>query len=760
LPESIRQLAAELHNNPKKRADLGAIAGVGLDEDLRQAFRDAAQTILLDVLCPTLYRRPVLTVGQLKRLFRQETAAAFLTAVFLTGRNEDAVRRIAEKHLPLFEQKIDTLTRQIHDKEEIEAVLLRDFVEVLCDPEVRQHLTEGLRVLKEAFAVTDAVEAEREAGAGAICATYRHEAIAPQQEDSVERTEPARELILEAVPARVERALQKELGAGQPDVSAEDEDEAGPEAGGAPGVAAATPPVLDAAVNRQIQDPKVQEILQRWRALPDGETVPPAERTKLVQQVVGDILKDEKFVGGLAHDLKAFVKVLNLIYERYCDPAHADKTTFRNKVERLTLINFLLLFRKELRLGQAYSSLFQLLIDLVLQLDGENPDLAKFQAEIPLTLYLDDEDLGPRWVTNLRKTLEGQAITSLRNIVSFVSELRGIKYLMDRVRGDREAEVIVVNATAKEFLDWLTQDNLQADQGRGRLRSGKLVAGAAAGAMPPALVYLTDVAFPDGDKKAWLGKLSEFALREQNFSLILPPLCLSTGPQSETGTSGKPAWVEEGESLKNAAADAPAPVVIVGPSPRLNRAGDSFNTILPAGYLLCAHLLAAPAQALVNPNVNQPSYGRFRVIGGGEAKMADSLNCVLWGEGPADLYRFAVDYYLYLIVTLYATARRRGGTRVPTPEDFAPFFRDFPGIVDRARYLTSADLDKAVLGAKALRFALREDISQVPLQSVACPNREGGPESALTLDVAWFNRAREKAGLWDLPSQAAPASKP
>ena len=60
---------------------------------------------------------------------------------------------------------------------------------------------------------------------------------------------------------------------------------------------------------------------------------------------------------------QAFEKTLHLIYTRYDE--NPDKKTFRNKVERMTLINMMLLFKKDLGLGSVCSNLYQLLIDLV-----------------------------------------------------------------------------------------------------------------------------------------------------------------------------------------------------------------------------------------------------------------------------------------------------------------------------------------------------------------------------------------------------------
>ena len=81
-------------------------------------------------------------------------------------------------------------------------------------------------------------------------------------------------------------------------------------------------------------------------------------------------------MGGLAEKIKAFEKTLNLIYTRYKD--NPDKHQFRNKVDRLTLINMMLLFKKDLALGKTLSSLYQMLLDVVKHTNPEAPDPMDF----------------------------------------------------------------------------------------------------------------------------------------------------------------------------------------------------------------------------------------------------------------------------------------------------------------------------------------------------------------------------------------------
>src|SRR5439155_19077113 len=123
--------------------------------------------------------------------------------------------------------------------------------------------------------------------------------------------------------------------------------------------------------------------------------------------------------------------------------------------------------------GRVCSNLYQLLLDLVLYLDPEKADPMDFLREKSLTIYFDDAHLDHGGIGELRQTLEFQSTDSLRNIVKFVSELQGMNYLMDSLKREPNAEIVVINATADEFWTWLEQDNLVPDQGMGRLRAGR-----------------------------------------------------------------------------------------------------------------------------------------------------------------------------------------------------------------------------------------------------------------------------------------------
>jgi hypothetical protein len=772
LPAEIRALADEIRGDSDRRALLKGISGSDFGTDFQKAFVEASKTILLDVLCPTLYQSPVLSVQMLRKFFSQETMAAYLTAVFLDDKHQDVVRQIAEQHLDYFVQNIDDKTKTIKNAGKVQERLLRSYIDMLAKPEVVRRLKEELDVLREMHTLLEntPMQEDVEAGPGRISALRDSEG----KRATLERTpvpdakikEPVAEIAHKEIEKEIVRIEEAAAAAKKQSAAAEAPPAAGGEsapesaiaavAEAAAGAAGAAPPAPAKAVEAEaVEDDALSRTI---RATTEKilAASSPAERKNpedLAVKVTKELFQDEEFVRRAKKDVHVFEKVLHLIYRRYND--NPDKKTFRNKVERMTLVNLMLLFQKELGLGKVCSNLHHMLLDLVQHLDPENPDPKAFIQDVSLTKYFDNAVLEGNGITNLRETLLAQAHTNLENTVSFVSELRGVKYLFDAVKGNSRAEVVVVNASADEFLSWVVQDNLTPNQGKGRLQAGKLVVtdGHSEETIPPGLVYLTDVAFPDGlkGKLAWIQNLSAQPLQQEKAAMLLPPICLSTGVQDD-----QHAWAATGKDLAKAAEDVPAPVFVVGPSPYMNRKGDIFPTYLPAGYAFAAHVLSKPEQAIRNERLMARTEGRFRVIGSGTATMRESLEQVVWGEDASDTFAFAVDFYLYLVLTALATAMRRGGGETVQVGEFYPCFYYTPKeLSSRGSWESSRAIEKALLGEWGW-FAMQQNLAMIPkaadeeapavpeLQSVAILRPKY--ERRIT-DVAWFNRARRAAGL-------------
>jgi hypothetical protein len=143
--------------------------------------------------------------------------------------------------------------------------------------------------------------------------------------------------------------------------------------------------------------------------------------------------------------------------------------------------------------------------------------------------------------------------------------------------------------------------------------------------------------------------------------------------------------------------------------------------------------------------VARRSQGRFRVIGAGTAAMRDSLETVVWGEQDSDDYFFAVDFYLYLVLTLHATAARYGGMESVPTADFYACFHLAETVLDKTRWKSSALLDRAVLGGSALNFWMDQNPGKpdTPLASVTALVK-GKPRTVTKVD--WFNAARRLGG--------------
>jgi hypothetical protein len=762
LPAEIRSLADQIQDkHPERVRALAGIMAPDTDADYRRAFIEASKVILLDILCPELYQQPILSEDMVRRLFKQETMSTYLTAVFLATDSKDAVRLIGEKNLEFFQSKI--VSQKITESAKIQEHLLDEFIELISSPEIQRRLTDGLRVLREAQTILE--NAPPGGAAGSISAVRPDPLL--KKNVTLERTElkledvnaSIRAIVQKTVDSKAASSAAKGAGAGGVGATASGGAATGEAPRSGPARATAESSVgASAASNEQgflgqsdIERDvagKVAGVITGFFEKRKTHAIEKGDVAELVDQATTELLHDDGFMGRVRKDVRAYEQALFLIYQRYLD--NPDKTNFRNRVERLTLINAMLLFRKELGLGTVSSNLYHLLIDLIQHLDPENPDPAKFIKKESLTRYFDNVKLEQDGVMNLRKTLEAQAYENLRETVDFISELWGIKYLIDRVKDDPDAEVVLLNATADEFLYWLNVDNLtDVDKGKGRLRCDFLLKGGnrSDSRIPPGLVYLTDAAFGKvgvDPKSGFLTKLKTTKLRSGSLSMLLPPLCISTRT-----LQGDDVWKTEGASWARAASGVRAPVVVVGPSAFLNSPEDHFRTYLPAGYLFAAHFLSHPTQTIIIRNVNAECEGRFRVIGAGGAFIHESFVKVNWPRGAGDKYCFAADYYLYMILTILAAAKF-GGKQFKD-EQAADYYANFhcPKTA-RENWESSVAINNALIGDNALNFSMSPPIaSGVPLRSVDVD--EAGISASRTPvhvnDIEWFNLARRWAGL-------------
>jgi hypothetical protein len=786
LSPELREVATALRSNAERLEVLRAMAGAGD----KRPFIQAQKSVIVDILMPVLNQTPIFDEFDLRMMVRREVQAAYLVAVALDDASQAAIRELGEEYLPKYLSNIDKSSRTIRNAAHMQKDLVRLFIERISNPDMADRIIEAQEMIGRAMTVIDNTTAERGQGRSiSNIAPYSDESVivttntpaTHKISDSVAnlavkvaketiKAENVPEKVVETVGAASAKTQGAEIG------RAPSASRAPAGGGGAGGEAKAsqTPPPESAAPSEvkplreenaltNKTDSVVADFLESVRAT---AREPTSALTEDQLANLREMVKGNDDLTEMADDaIRSFHHILRIIYERYTH--NQGKTEFVGQVQRMTLANVLLNNKETLGLGKACSNLYAMLLDAVQNMDPENPDPRKFIRDISLTRYFDNDVLEKverrkLGVTELRETLAYQGDDSLRSTVSFMSELRGVKYLMDIVQHDSQAEVVVVNATAGEFLNWLRNDNVDGADAKLRLQSAFVKKDEEHDVTAcPGLIYMTDSAFGSGDgsdgrkgyKEAWLDSLKQLPLENGNRRLVLPPICLSTGPQSSN-------WEADGMALASAAAGSgsdggpvPAPVLIVGPSPDLNPKGDSFPTYLPAGYLFAAHFLCKPEQKIDNRAVIPTGEGRFQVIGAGVGQMRKTLDIVIWGDGRDRSHAFAVDFYLYILLSVLASAVNNKATTRPTAESFYPFFtgREQAGIAAN-RHKTGAPLDPALIGEyRDFSLSMQDGELVVRLKRGA----ESETQSVTIDDVKWFRHAIRKADLPDLTGQVA-----
>ncbi|MCP3916877.1 MAG: hypothetical protein GY711_15100 [bacterium] len=710
LPEELRAVARELLTAPRIAAALmlasGQVSTSARQRGLaREAFRIACKSAIRDVLCPALFREAVLSPAALRKELTRDVLANFLSSVLFQGSGELDLTDLADRYIAAIET-----ARPTGDFRQVKADLVHEFLNLLSvESEGLQGNVVALgRILEPLYSA----RLERKYVSRMIPSARR----ANGHPRALTHDQP-KSIVSAVAHHRVQQDVTR-LSQGDEDVG---------------------PSSPDGTWDEQAR----AKIAAK---MPPGESAEEVS-TELVTDVVRDLLKSETFTTHLREDLELHERTLHQIYARY--EKSAGRPEFASRVEKMTLELIMLENERELGLGLMCTNLYQLLIDMVEHLDPERPDLERFIRTVSLTRYFDADSLRGNGVTQLRKTLELQTIESFGNIVNFVSEIRGFEYMLEALQvsaGRDDAEVIVVNATADEFLHWLRTDNLVENKGRGLLRAGKLVEPYADSSCHPSLVFMTPSAFPEGDQAAWLEKLAAFRLRE-TFGMVMPPISLST-TTTQLGEGGEPMWQREGREWMQIAEGCPCPVLVLGPSPHLNDPAGSFPTLLPAGYLLAVHLLGrSPKQDVHEANVAPLSAGSFQGILSGFAPLRESLERVVVGKADT-CYSFAASYYLHFLLLVLATAKGRQSAR---QVDGRKLLQACVQNIHTERFRSCADQFKDLLiEGERLLFALGQEASATtPLRSVRVTQRksEETSESFDVDNVEFFNATVEQLQL-------------
>jgi hypothetical protein len=412
-----------------------------------------------------------------------------------------------------------------------------------------------------------------------------------------------------------------------------------------------------------------------------------------------------------------YQKSLSKIFERYAGSLHLP--AFKSKVEALTLTWLLLLNKEKLHLGELGSNLYDLLLDLIEKLNAQTPDLKTFFSQNSLTKYISKgifseegyEGAGSGFKA-LATVLDNQAKVSLGNVVQFVSELKGVRYLIDFAGTYApDCEIIVINAYAHEFIQWM-----EADHSYGNfLNPTGLANNNLLRPKFPIAVFMTDLAFAnDGwdfvqsQKDSFLLSLSKTSLLNQGGrTRLIPPICISTSGVDPKNTE---LWKTQGEKMNRLAKDAICPVLIIGPSLPLNRQDDYlFPTVLSSGYVFCAHLLTNGAvQNLRLSGISSNPSERFRNLGLGVAELHVAIKHFISASGERDKdYAFAGDYYLYLIALIASASKNSNIGSVNWDEFYSYFYFDgFSG----QNYDSSSFINEAMIYNKMTDWSFSESL--------------------------------------------------
>ena len=683
LSEVVRALQAD----PRRLEALRFFESLGSTEVDR-----VLKGVLVDVISPALFQSPALDIYGLENLIRSDFKTAFLLAIVLDQGGGREMARQAAKLAPEVAGYIDAhgAVDVVQLLQNVESKVIGLMFAGILRPKVGERL--------EHFAKSASI-------GESLLASSQPSIVVPiaADEESLARGRMHGEDTIQGVTrSLVDRSLD----------SGESNGEEASE--------------LTRRVDEQVA------LVQEEQGI-SAELVP-AEATSA-------LLESESFVERIEEGLTFHQLALQHVYSSYGD----GNVGYRRLVDRLTLNGLLLLDKEQLGLGSESSNLYRLLDDLVLLVDPSDGDLTEFMAEHSLTNYFEREVLEKGGVTELRQRLANQGSSNFGKIVDFVSEVGGMRYLLEALQRSPSAEVIVFHATAEEFTKYLDEANLSDRLPFGPLlRSGALVSDSKLGdqATPPALVFMADSVF-DGDKESWLGSLASLELSRSGHSFVLPPILVSSGPQGDSD-----AWARTGERLASAALGVPTPVTILGPAPELNARRPGASIYLPAGYLLCAHLLGHREGKISLRGVPDRAHGRFRVLGRGFAPLHEELDVILDGRSDAvgdasrDVSSFASDYFLYIVLLLEATAFGRKGRAGFDPRSLYTALQYDSFAPELLRSATDI-LERALVGKRGREYSLEMG----PDGLVAVETRERGALIHVNRDVAWFERARNGIGL-------------
>lgn len=672
----IQEIAVLTLKDDQKRQTIERLMSSSVAPEQRESLINALLNIFTDVILPKLYKSPGLDKeGLIKRFKEYENDLFFTSAIMdVIGDNE-------------VEQEIEKQLNSEDSQGEIAAGILKTVLGVLMKPKVEENIARSavtlgnistIRALTNNIITGDSKNISLGIGTVAPIGTTNYKL--KRQEENIYKTETKKTVGLLDFKSLDKRPNIVPLLETIADGNAGSHNRIGEGSVG--------------EVETEIKKEQINLALLLRESIQAGTLM---ENQAQVEKIINE-------------DAIRYNQSLCKIYERYASASNLP--TIKGKIEAFTLTWFLLMNKDELHLGELGSNLYELLIDMVEKVDPNLLDLKSFFAEKSLTDYYNSnlfnnagEDPGSGF-NSLLTVLRNQAQDSLRNVVYYVSELKGIRYLFEFLNEYADdTEVILLNSYHNEFLMWLKTEpstgfhflNPMSLSNQGKLNHNAQKF--------PGLILMTDLAFTNNgwtsvtdEKKSFLEQL---LVNQQNVSQlmgasvkIIPPICI---PTSLYNSKDSKSWQDEGAQLELLSQHIICPVTIVGPPLSLNKPSDHvFPTVLSAGYVFGAHVLSNGKDQKLVSSVSGNPVGRFRIVGLGNTSLNNAIAHFIKATGGNNSdYSFAGDYYLYLISLVAAAAKYSDNSEAGIT--WPDFYKYFHYDSFNANYDTSSVLNKCLI---------------------------------------------------------------
>lgn len=650
----FKEYISELKNDTDAMEILKKMSGFAEGEEAYKSFLTAMRTIFSDVILPALFKDPVLTKRDLQKTIRGSILSCYQIAYFLDDENAKDFDNIGNT---LSSSVDENITESGEFNEDRSCGLIGDTLKevfILLTSDKQKKFVENLNNLREAVTLFED-DLIRESKIGDIF-PYLHNTTRDfiwrdfnfmdfikkrfkklldfqkkkETRESHTQTQQAEQKTKEKVKDKKKATLEA--------TKEETKEETMAAGQGATQHTPSNGQNQNADENSTEFDRNAQKIIDSMQEdaefQSDSSSEKEEEKNRAIDKLMDSIkdVKYSKLEESLASLLDALDEALGLIYTTYCSDMSNSKPMFRNQVERMTLANFFMVHRNSIGLAENHSNLYNLLLDLVLYLDPENPKpFEQFvcNAEVTLTSYFQNQHLSTSNLSEIIKTIRQVIETGMKSITGFVSELWGVKYLLDCCKSPNK-EIYLLNLSYNEFIKWLIIANL-GDGSEGWLRSGKelsITPGA------PSVFCMCNSAFTsEGEKGEFVNKLSsnDFILFSgERDRLILPPMIIAHDNNFDNPNQ------------------LPVPLWVIKNAPSLN-IDDYFGTNLPPYYLFLARLLGHEEKLFKSDHRDTTKSGRLISLSDEEPGTVIKQSIF---DNPQPF--FDADYFLYSILKLWA----------------------------------------------------------------------------------------------------------